>query len=332
MFITSIDYEQTLRTVVAEDGELLLAVAFWGRGAESVVLSRPKRKLRLICNLHSGASNPDTIDTLRCEKGVDVRQHDRLHAKVIIGSYTALVGSANLSSNGLNLEAEEVEGWEEAGIVVQDPHSLGEIRAWFESLWNKARQISDEDVRNAKLRWAQRRSTRIKSRSAIQQTGFTLQGLSQSDLLERPVYLAIYNSFLSEEAKAAYRKKHKELTGQPASDRSIKLPPMYEGWSQLPKDAHLIDLYYGPRGALRCYGVFIRAFDITFKYKDGMSGHLAICRKENELLSQRFRSQDAALLAKSLKPYIAGIWNSPKAKGDESGKVISLADAVQLCG
>jgi hypothetical protein len=98
-----------------------------------------------------------------------------------------------------------------------------------------------------------------------------------------------------------------------------------------PKEAFLFDLYKGSRGALKCDGVFIPEFDFTFKYKDGSRGHLAICRKENEVLGLRFRSQEAAILAETIKPHIHAIWNSPMAKGDETGKIISLAEAVRIC-
>jgi len=331
MFVTSDNYKEKLETIVADDGDLLLAVAFWGRGAESIVLSKRRATTKLICNLRSGATNPETISSLRKEEGVVVRQHDRLHAKVILGPKMALVGSANLSSNGLNLEAEETDGWEEAGVIVTESLQLKSIRQWFESLWRDAREVTDNDLEEAISIWASRRGTRIKSRQGDKKNGFTLQGLSESEILDRPVFLAIYNESLSDEAKKAYRKKQQELTGQ-RMPKSAKLPPMYENWPKLPKNAYLIDLYYGRRGALKCYGAFIREFDIKFKYKDGTNGHLSVCRKENKMLGLHFRTQESAILAKTIKPYIQNIWNSPMAKGDESGKIISLAEAVRLIG
>lgn len=330
MFVNSSDYEKTLKSIVSEEGELLLAVAFWGQGAESIIYPKRRGSLRIICNLRSGATNPDTINSLRQKKGVELKQHDRLHAKVIVGSKTALIGSANLSSNGLNLESDEIQGWEEAGLVTQDSQLLESIRQWFAVLWQDAHTISDKDLEEARVRWLKRRITRIKSTMSAND-GFKLDGLTRSELKERSIFFAIYNGYLSDEAKAAYRKKQKELTGQPVA-RSAKLPPMYEGWPQLPKNSQLIDIYYGPRGALKCYGVFKRTLNINFKYKDGSKGHLAICRKDDDILGQRFGSKEASILAESLKPHIDAIWNSPMAKGDESGKFISLADVIQICG
>jgi hypothetical protein len=330
VFVTSKSYEKALRELIAEEGELVLAVAFWGQGAEKIVHSRPGRKLKMICNLQSGATNPETIDRIRRINQVEVKQHDRLHAKVLAGARAALIGSANLSCNGLNLEAEELKGWEEAGFVTKDSEQLRVIRTWFRSLWKKARPVEDEDLQDARIRWKRRRSTRIKTGKTTNQNYFTLEGLSRSDLRDRPVYLAIYRDHLSNEARDAYRKEQQKMGSQKSSTFPKKLPPMYEGWPELPKNAYLIDLYYGKLGSLQCDGVFTRVFDIKFKYRNRTTGHLAICRKENDIFGQQFPSSEAKRFAESLKPYIKNIWNSPNAIGDESGKVIPLIDALQL--
>lgn len=327
MFVSSTDYSKVVTAIATEEGELLLAVSFWGRGAESIVHPRSTGPVKLICNLKSGATNPDTIEALRNRNGVTLKQHDRLHAKVVVGSRTAVVGSANLSSNGLNLEGDELQGWEEAGLLTRDATQLDAIKQWFEAMWRDSQNIDDQDIKEARAKWAQRRATRTQNASSSRRS-FALNGFTRTDLLDRRVFLVIYRDYLSNEAKAAYRKKKKELTGQPVA-RSSKLPPMYEGWSQLPKDAQLIDVYYGPRGGLKCYGVFTRTHDIRFKYKDGSNGHLAICRKDNHVMGHPFRSKDASQFISTLRPHIDEIWKL--AKGDEDGKYIHLADVAQLC-
>jgi phosphatidylserine/phosphatidylglycerophosphate/cardiolipin synthase-like enzyme len=150
MFLSSAEYENAVRSVVAEIGELQLAVAFWGRGAELLVHPRPAGPVKLICNLSSGGTNPETISALRQKKNVTLKQNDRLHAKVVIGSISAVIGSANLSSNGLNLEGAELKGWEEAGYVTKDADQLEQIRKWFASMWKDAREIYDQDIEDAK--------------------------------------------------------------------------------------------------------------------------------------------------------------------------------------
>jgi hypothetical protein len=330
MFVTSSDYEKVVTSIAEEEGELLVAVAFWGRGAESIVHPRASGRVKLICNLGSGATNPAAIDFLRNREGILLKQNDRLHAKVVVGSTTAVVGSANFSCNGLNFEGNELEGWEEAGLLTRDSAQLSTIRDWFRAMWKHSRAIKDRDIEEAKLKWEQRRATRIKNHSSPP-LGFALGNFSRSDVLDRRIFVAMYGSWLSPAAKAAYRKYKKELTGQPIS-KTAKLPPMYEGWPKLPKEAQIIDLYYGSRGALRCYGVFTRTHDVKFKYSDGSKGHLALCRKDNKVMDYPFRSKEALQFAKDLKPHIEEIWNSKLAVGDEDGKYIHLADIVDICG
>jgi hypothetical protein len=327
MFITSSGYEEAIRTILQERGAALMAIAFWGHGAEQLLKDR-RDTTRIICNLSSGATNPDTIVALRRAGNIRIKQHDRLHAKVVSVGTTAIVGSANLSSNGLNLEADEVMGWEEAGYVTRSAGEVQAIGSWFEALWSKSRDVTDHDITEAKARWKLRRANRVTPSAPDGDRGqFDLLSLKAADLADRDVVLAIYRNWLSEEAKKAYRARQKELTGQKMSS-SARLPPMFEGWPSLPKDAQIIDVYFGKR-LVTCYGVFKRTLDIRFKYKDGSSGHLAVCRKETKLLGRTFVSKS---FADTVRPHINAIWNSSKAVGDEDAKVISLRHVAPLCG
>src|SRR5262245_45086497 len=126
MFIRSKNYQDAINSVLATTGELFVAVAFWGRGAEQLFSASAARLLKIVCNLRSGATNPKTIEALRRYKNIQPRQHDRLHAKVMVSDNGAVIGSANLSCNGLNLEGEEVEGWEEAGFFTREAEHIAE--------------------------------------------------------------------------------------------------------------------------------------------------------------------------------------------------------------
>lgn len=335
MFISSVSYKKAVKSIISEGGEILCAVAFWGRGAESLFRKVESTRLKIICNLRSGATNPDIINSLRQRADVTIKQHDRLHAKVILGTKTALIGSANFSTNGLNLEGEELEGWEEAGFVTADRQSIKRIRQWYKVLWNSSRDITDKDIAETKEVWEQRRDIRIR-RFAIDEKGeFTLDSLTDSDLRDRKIFLAIYrDSLLSEDAKKAYGKHYKrqtsQLSGRP-SNKAPEPPPMYEGWEgDLPKEGALIDLHYGPRGALKCYGAFKRTYDISFNYEDGSEGHLAVCCEEKDILGIPFGSKEQRIFAQALKPYIQKIWEAA-GDDDSGGRVISLVEAVQLC-
>jgi len=86
------------------------------------------------------------VKTIGDYAGVQVRRLDNLHAKVVHTSTQALVGSANLSANGLNLEGEESSGWREAGYLVRDGQQLAAIRDWFELQCVDLRGILTHDL------------------------------------------------------------------------------------------------------------------------------------------------------------------------------------------
>src|SRR5260370_12839276 len=135
------------------------AVAFWGRGAVDL-LNTEVEEAQIICNLESGATNPNEIEKLINTGWFEVRQCDTVQAKVYIGDRKAVITSANASANGLGLEAVEQGSWIEAGILVDD---ITATRGWFDTLWadkHRVREITDEDLRQARDAWRLRRTGR----------------------------------------------------------------------------------------------------------------------------------------------------------------------------
>ena len=333
MFVRSENYQEAINSVLATTGELFVAVAFWGRGAEQLFSASAARRLKIVCNLRSGATNPDTIEALRRYKNIQLRQHDRLHAKVMVSDSGAVIGSANLSCNGLNLEGEEVQGWEEAGFFTREAEHIAETKQWFDTMWRESQAVTPDDLDAARRLWTQRRGSR-KTNLSTKRSGqpVIIGGMTRRELRDRPIYLAISRYRASEEAEAALRQKIIELKDQAATSSSDRNIMAYENWSSLPKETWLIDLYYGPRGAFHCGGVFMRVFDHRFKYSDGRGGRLQVCRRERSILGLPIRSQELDRLSQRLRPAISGIWNSGRAKGGESAKIISLSEALDITG
>ncbi|MFZ3184307.1 MAG: phospholipase D family protein, partial [Pseudomonas sp.] len=123
MFLSEDAYLANVKSLLAESTAVDIAVAFWGRGAEPLIPQKGK-KLRILCNLGMGGTNPEVISTLRTYPSVEIKNLDRLHAKVMIGDQQAIIGSANCSANGLNFEGEELAGWHEAGYRVSTQDQL----------------------------------------------------------------------------------------------------------------------------------------------------------------------------------------------------------------
>lgn len=325
MFVSSAEqYRKEIISIASESEELCMAVAFWGRGAEKLLSGREGRPTRVICNLKSGATNPDVIAAVKKIKGVQIRQHDSLHAKVVVGSNRALVGSANFSCNGLNLEGGETEGWVEAGLMTSD---VKPVQGWFDALWKSAihNDINDDDIEEARELWEIRRGTRpLRPRDG--RNGFSLAAFTYYSLLDRPVYLVVYRDRnLTDEAVDAYRQDEVERTGRP----SKHMRPTFEGWPELPKGSQLIDCYQKRNGTLTCYGVLKRVYDVEFRYSDRSPGHLAVCDSEKTLLGLPFKKAERDLFVERVQPYIEAIWDS--AVGDEDGKYIPLADVWAIC-
>lgn len=305
MFVHSPKYKKAVEAIAAEDGELLLAVAFWGRDAEALLAGREGQPTRAICNLKSGATNPETVEKLLGIEGLELRQHDTLHAKAIASERTGLVGSANFSANGLNLEGEELMGWDEAGLLTTDPSEVESIRGWLEQLWKKAKSISDEDIEAAKAFWEKRRQSRVVQNST-NPGGFSLCDWSGQDLEDRAVYLVAWRGDVPPEAREAFTNHKEELSRNPGSDHTaLDRLSYYYGWPQLPPDAQLIDFYYGPRGGLECSGVWRRVYEIPI---EGDEELLIICTKEDDVLGRPFGSRERKTLTALLKPHMEEIW------------------------
>lgn len=80
-----------------------------------------------------------------------VRHKSLLHAKVFIGESKALVGSSNLTSNGL-LKRDEV------GVLVEGP-LVTELRGWFDALWSKSIPFTLDEASKRKVKEKRERSS-----------------------------------------------------------------------------------------------------------------------------------------------------------------------------
>ena len=96
-FLAGTDIQAQVRRLASGSGEVMAAVAYWGKGAaKQTGLAEHKnpKAVRVICDLLSGACNPDEIKTL-AHLGFSVSTLDRLHAKVWIVVKHALLTPRN---------------------------------------------------------------------------------------------------------------------------------------------------------------------------------------------------------------------------------------------
>ena len=161
-FLSGPDIQAQVRQLASRSGEVMAAVAYWGKGAaERTGITDNDRPaaVRVICDLLSGACNPAEIETL-ASLGVSVRTLDRLHAKVWIGGDDVIVGSANASHNGLPGDNDEAAHASiEAAVLSRDPRLARQLAVWFEEQWCASSKIEQRHLDQARNMWNRRHRT-----------------------------------------------------------------------------------------------------------------------------------------------------------------------------
>lgn len=228
-----------LRSMFTQAGQARLAVAFWGAGAiERLGLDRDGLSLRIVCNLESGACNPDEIDRLMNLGSVTVRSDPRLHGKVYWTPSVVLIGSSNASTNGLAVEGTLLAGWAEANTLTDDPAIVAASLAWFEQRWSASHEISEIDLEDARRLW------RLRTRGASPGTRFgrDLLGACHSapdHLAWQSVKVCLWSEGLSDEG---CRKLAADKRDNPALARY----DVYEDWqNEIAAGDWLLDFQLG---------------------------------------------------------------------------------------
>ncbi|PHX40330.1 hypothetical protein AO263_34730 [Pseudomonas sp. NZIPFR-PS5] len=199
-FITPNWYRKALTRLVTEEDSLDVAVAFWGDGAQKLIHPVETKPIRIICNLKTGGTNPRVIEsflTLSREVGlqVQIRQCDVLHAKVVLGKTQAVIGSANISANGLGIEDEDSAHWLEAGVHIRERSELDKMQAWFDSLWSSAhvRAIENSDIQAAQIAWERNRQPPTPATASIPEF-FSFTDFTVPSLRRAKAYALLYRS------------------------------------------------------------------------------------------------------------------------------------------
>lgn len=213
-----------VREILDATDEATIVVAFWGKGAiNSLGLRKPWRSLKIVCNLESGACNPDEIEELlQLGSSVEVRSDLRLHGKVYSSGSGVVLGSSNASTNGLVVEGVAAHGWSEANIFSDDTELNSEIQNWCNERFAGARPISQADILAARKLWEIRKE-------ASDRTAASANDLIQvvrkkpEDFANSKIKVVQWARKATDEAEKAYNSAVK-------ADHLLEGTDYYEGW------------------------------------------------------------------------------------------------------
>ena len=343
MFIGTEQYQATVSRMVAEEKQLYVAVAFWGEGAVSYIHPDISKPIHIICNLKSGGTNPYVIEKLveraATHSHIKVKQCDRLHAKIIVGDSSALVGSANFSANGLGLEGKELAHWLEAAMFTVEPKAVQSANSWFKELWNSpsTREITAEDLALAKVVHAENRDKRY------DRTGrgtFSFKDYEPHDLHDRNAYALIYRDTTGPEAEAAAEQYQRDeilsLGGNPSKRSSIN-QTMFECWPESLDTSdtnEYLGLLWKLNGRLEVDGACrMTGTRVEFTYADtGKQGWVDLANPSKTLLRHRLNKTDCKALSKEVQVHMSRIWNEAKLldPNEPDARLIHLSEIARI--
>jgi HKD family nuclease len=310
MFLSSKNYLEQFRYLVKNSENLSLAVAFWGKGADTLIEKEWTGKtLRILCNLGSGGTNPKVIRNLlklrELRPGMQILLQDDLHAKVAVSDVAAIVGSANLSANGLGFEDVECINWQEAGMLVNDIVQVSELQQWFDEQWARGEEVTEERLASDEEQWRKNRCSRL-----IVTNSFTKTPLAA--LRDRDIYVAIYRESASVQADdeiIEVRNDVRQLGGQGINADNLDF---YEGWSDeseepLPKNKPIISVRYKKNEFIKVDGAWERVPELDrvfYSDETGEKVELTIVKPMEQIATLSFGESDRKVLKKWFKQWI----------------------------
>jgi hypothetical protein len=336
-FLTPQVYKSRLAQLVADEDSLDVAVAFWGLGAQKLIHPDESKPIRIVCNLRTGSTNPQVIEhflklSARPDRNVQVRQCDRLHAKVILGANQAVIGSANISANGLGLEDEDSAHWLEAGMHIRESTELGAMQSWFDALWHSdhVRTIDASDIAAAYLAWGRSRKPMLAVNSG-KKDYFSLDNFTASSLRWEKVYALIYRQKNSPEARSKLKAIESEVGDNKGHlTTGIKLWG-YENWPDFPSDveAEYVDIRWGPMQGVSVFGPCrLLGQQASIQYANSLVGTLDIANPVKTLLGIPFGTKAQRAMEAQLKACMQEIWDTTG--DDDDVRVVHLAEVAKI--
>lgn len=254
MFLDGSSYSDAARALASHEGPVDMAVAYIGSGAAEQLGGGHKAR-RILCDLLSGGTNPKEVAKIQALAGVQIRHVDNLHAKVMLTSSYALVGSANFSENGVGWHDGVPGNLVEAGYRVTDDVQLDRIKTWFKRHWELSERITADILSQASINWKRRQAGRPRPAG----DRFIITPENWRSYAGRGTKVVIWRRRTDAEEIASEGELPDGLapgTSGPNNPQRKKLD-RYHGWDNLLNlgpGVVLLDVRYQPRGKVVCNG------------------------------------------------------------------------------
>lgn len=303
--LTSENYFHEVNLLFKRNEDTDIAVAFLGYDILSTFENRNTSSIRLICNLESGACNPNVIKKLLAMPNIEIKTNAHLHAKCVIQDNAVIIGSANFSANGLALEGNELSGWSELGIMTNNNNIIDESKAWFSNLWEQSHYLTNDQIEERIKAWDSRRNNRphINLKKSLINAAIAMPEIFK----DRKIYIVIYYDDATPEALAEFERLH--------AHKNVKNTEVdfYEDWLELPDDAHVISIRIGSKEGINFDGLFYMPKEpiiSRFTLDNGCQSNIKICTKSKSIIGYKLSSGDKV----KIKPIIKRIINENNKK------------------
>lgn len=254
-----------------------IAVAYWGRGAVAKLGLHRGAKVDIICNARHEGCNARVVLAL-VQRGHRVKTNDQLHAKMYLTEKATIIGSSNVSTNGLNEEGSAASVWLEANILSDDPQLVKAAGARFNEYWKASRFIRAPELKRI-----------IKARDArpprprFVDTPLLIEACRLEPQLFKNVGILMWSTRLTKEGREIFAKWKKEV--KPAHGSDVSLDDIRRSHSFEFEDEVRAGWYFvwkvSEEGEPRYDGLF--HIDYFMKREKGLTQYFAIKRREIQL-------------------------------------------------
>jgi hypothetical protein len=244
--------KKQIEQIIKEATDIKLAVAFWGYGSSETIKIAKNKKIKIICNLESGATNPYEIIKIGTLIGFkNIRSVKNLHAKVYLTDKKLVLGSSNFSANGLSLEGDETNKLIEANILIEQPSMVKQTDRWFNSLWSGAKEIDEKYCQICIPKWAKRR---VITEGQIIEPDF-FKAYENGSYNEENIYIIVDTRGFTIAEEKVGDKIAKESFNDDLFYAGKEIS-YWHGYKTVPRDKHIINYFFESNGKLIYYGIW----------------------------------------------------------------------------